>query len=268
MLHRPGMYIGICVAVFLAAYLVNTTTITVFYHRGFAHRAIVMKPWLSRFVARYGNWLTGLDPKGWVCMHRLHHAHSDDVGDPHSPVQSGFFQLLGTQLRAYTKILIGLHRRQDPYRSTVADLDFDISWLNKKRMWWLPYVVHLTIGVAFGVVGGYWLLGAGYFFGIMSHPIEGWLVNSFGHAVGGRNFDTPDNSRNNNVIAWLIMGEGYQNNHHRYPSSAKFSYRWWEIDLGFAMCRLLELLGLIRIEEKKLIPAPGREVETEPLAAE
>jgi stearoyl-CoA desaturase (delta-9 desaturase) len=262
------MYLGICIAVFVVAYVVNTTTITVFYHRGFAHRAIVMKPWLERFVSRYGNWLTGLDPKGWVCMHRLHHAHSDAEGDPHSPVRSGFFRLLHTQLQAYNKILIGLHRNMDPYASTVRDLEFPISWLNRKRIWWLPYVVHFAIGLTLGAAGGMWLLGAAYFFGIMSHPIEGWLVNSFGHAIGGRNFDTDDNSRNNNLIAWLIMGEGYQNNHHRYPSSAKFSYRWWEIDLGWAMCRFLHAIGFIRIQHQKLIPAHGQVVETEPLAAE
>ncbi len=267
MLHEPTMYIGLCIAVFVMAYVINTSTITVFYHRGFAHRAIVMKPWLERFVIRYGNWLTGLDPKGWVCMHRLHHAHSDDVGDPHSPVTAGFFRLLLTQLKAYKRILIGLHRRQEPYHSVVADLDFGISWLNRKRLWWLPYAVHFGVAVAFAGAG-FWLLGAAYFFGLMSHPIEGWLVNSFGHAVGGRNFDTADNSRNNNVVAWLIMGEGYQNNHHRYPSSAKFSYRWWEIDLGYGVCRVMSALGLIRIEARKLIPAHGRHVESEPLAAE
>jgi stearoyl-CoA desaturase (delta-9 desaturase) len=261
------MYIGLCIAVFLVAYVINTATISVFYHRGFAHRAIVMKPWLERFVARAGNWLTGLDPKGWVCMHRLHHAHSDEPKDPHSPVQAGFFRLIHTQLRSYTKILIGLHRKQDPYHSVVSDLDFDISWLNKKRLWWLPYATHLAIGVALGAFGGWWLLGAAYFFGIMSHPLEGWAVNAFGHALGGRNFETPDNSRNNNVVAWLILGEGYQNNHHRYPSSAKFSYRWWEVDLGYALCRMLDALGMVTIDEKKLIPS-SRAVEDEPAPAE
>lgn len=261
------MYIGLCIAVFLVAYLANTITITVFYHRGFAHRAITMKPWLERFAIRYGNWLTGLDPKGWVCMHRLHHAHSDQRKDPHSPVHAGFFRLVITQLKAYKKILVGIHKKIDPYHSIVSDLEFDISWLNKKRVWWLPYAVHFAIGAVLALAFGWWLLGAAYFFGIMSHPLEGWAVNAFGHAIGGRNFDTPDNSRNNNVVAWLIMGEGYQNNHHRFPASAKFSYRWWEIDPGYAICRMMAAMGMITIDEKKLIPSPRR-LEEEPAPAE
>jgi stearoyl-CoA desaturase (delta-9 desaturase) len=106
-----------------------------------------------------------------------------------------------------------------------------------------------------------WALGACYFFGIMSHPIEGWIVNSLGHAVGGRNFETPDNSRNNHLAAWLILGEGYQNNHHRYPASAKFSYQPWELDLGFGVSLLLEQLGLLEIRRELLIPStPTREL--------
>ena len=72
------MYILICAAVFLVAYLLNTTLITVFYHRGLAHRAVVLRPGARQFAARYGIWLTGLDAKGWVCMHRQHHRHRLD----------------------------------------------------------------------------------------------------------------------------------------------------------------------------------------------
>jgi len=103
---------------------------------------------------------------------------------------------------------------------------------------------------------GMWALGACYFLGMMSHPIEGWIVNSLGHAVGGRNFETPDNSRNNHVAAWMILGEGYQNNHHRYPASAKFSYQPWELDLGFGVSLVLERLGVLQIQSATLIPTP------------
>jgi len=256
------MYIAICISVFVVAYLINVTTITVFYHRGLAHRAVHLHPRLKRFVVRWGNWLTGLDPKGWVCMHRLHHAHSDTDDDPHSPMSAGFFKLMYTQLVAYERILVGLARKQERYTSQVQDLDFDISWLNRNRVWWLPYVVHVAIGGAFAAFGGWWLLGAAYFFGMMSHPIQGWFVNAAGHYLGGRNFDTPDNSRNNHLAAWLIAGEGFQNNHHRYPSSAKFSYRWYEVDLGYGLCRVLQQLGLVRIHQQKLIPAPSRIART------
>jgi len=93
---------------------------------------------------------------------------------------------------------------------------------------------------------------------VMSHPVQGGLVNSLGHAVGGRNFETDDNSRNNHLAAWLIFGEGFQNNHHRYPGSAKFSYRRHEIDLGYVACVALEKVGLAEINREHLIPRPAR----------
>lgn len=257
------MYGLVCLAIFAAAYLVNIVTISVLYHRGLAHRALALSPATLRFAAVLGNWVTGLDPKGWVCMHRLHHAHSDTPLDPHSPRQAGILGVFAKQLRSYERILVGLARREPKYTSMVKDLDFDISWLNRNRVWYLPYVLHLAVAVAAGLAG-YWLAGAAYFFGIMGHPFEGWLVNSFGHAVGGRNFDSADDSRNNNVVAWLVCGEGFQNNHHQHPSSAKFSYRWWEIDPGYALCHVLQLFGLVRIEQAKLIPAYRPELRSAP----
>jgi stearoyl-CoA desaturase (delta-9 desaturase) len=89
----------------------------------------------------------------------------------------------------------------------------------------------------------------------MGHPIQGWMVNSFGHAIGGRNFDTDDNSRNNLVVALLVMGEGLQNNHHQYPSSPRFAFRWFEPDFGWHLCRAMELFGIIKINRNKLMPS-------------
>lgn len=79
----------------------------------------------------------------------------------------------------------------------------------------------------------------------MSHPIQGWMVNALGHSFGYRNYPTPDRSKNNLLVAWLVMGEGYQNNHHHQPSSAKFSVKWWEFDLGYYFCILAERFGVL-----------------------
>jgi stearoyl-CoA desaturase (delta-9 desaturase) len=262
------MYIAACITVFVVAYLVNMTAITVFYHRGLAHQAVELSPRTRRFAVVWGNWMTGLDPKGWVCMHRLHHAHSDTKKDPHSPVHNGIFPLLYKQLASYKRILVGLARNERKYCDLVKDLDFDISWLNRKNLWWLPYLTHATIALTLGIVMGWWLLGAAYFVGIMGHPIQGWAVNAFGHAYGGRNFDTDDDSRNNHIVAWLVMGEGFQNNHHQYPSSAKFSYRWYELDFGWPLCRVLQLFGLIKIRNEKLIPKPSQIRDRKPAIPE
>jgi len=252
-----ALYVLACLSVLALTYLVNTTMITVFYHRALAHDAVTLPPWVRRFVAATGIWFTGLDPKGWVCMHRRHHKHSDGPKDPHSPVVAGIFGVLWAQLKSYEQTLVGLARKDPEYTVFVKDIEFDINVLNRKKLWILPYVLHLALALAIAIPTGLWALGACYFLGMMSHPLEGWIVNSLGHAVGGRNFDTPDNSRNNHLAAWLIVGEGYQNNHHRYPTSAKFSYRRHEVDFGYGICKVLEVCGLLKVRRETLIPAPG-----------
>lgn len=248
------MYLLLCAAVLLAGYLLQSTTITVFYHRGLAHRAVDLHPFARRALIASGIWITGLDPKGWVCMHRRHHRYSDTEEDPHSPRHSGFFRLIFQQLQSYERTLVGLTRGEEAYCGEVDDLDFGINRLNELGLWFVPYAVHAAFAVALGLATGMWLLGLCYWLGMMSHPVFGWAVNSFGHAVGGRNFDTPDDSRNNLPAAWIILGEGLQNNHHAYPASAKFSTRPVELDLGWHIARGLEALGVLRIEWDLLIP--------------
>ena len=245
-------YYLVCTLVFAATYLVNITYITVFYHRGLTHSAVTLKPWLKRFVAITGNWITGLDPKGWSCMHRMHHLHSDTPLDPHSPANVGILPVAWNQLFSYNRTLVGLLKKRDPYHSTVADLDFPVSFLIRHRLWYVPYVLHAAVWLGIGLTTGAWLLGYCYWLGMMSHPLQGWMVNSFGHAVGYRNFETPDQSRNNTFVAWFVMGEGYQNNHHEKPRSAKFSVKWFELDMGYGLCLLIEWLGLIQIDRSQV----------------
>jgi stearoyl-CoA desaturase (delta-9 desaturase) len=247
------VYIAACVTVFLAAYLLNIVTISVGYHRGLAHGAVHLGPRAKRWLVTMGNWITGLDPKAWVVMHRLHHAHSDTPLDPHSPVQVGLLGIARAQLKSYERVIRGLAKRDPAYTRYAVDLDFKLSLMNRRGFWFAPYVLHAVIGVVLGVAVGP-LLGAAYFFGMMSHPIQGGLVNAFGHAVGGRNFDTDDNSRNNHPIAWLILGEGFQNNHHHAPASARFSYAAHEIDPGWAVCLILDAMGVVEVQHSSVLP--------------
>jgi stearoyl-CoA desaturase (delta-9 desaturase) len=240
-------YYIICIAVFMAAYLINITYISIFYHRGLTHDAIKLSPGLRRFVVMTGSWVTGIDPKAWCCMHRMHHVFSDTEKDPHSPLRWGLFGTAFGQLRSYNATLRGLMRKDAKYTKFVPDFEFGVNWLNRKKLWMAPYLFHLTVWLIFGFGFDSWLLGYAYFAGMMTHPIQGWLVNSFGHAMGYRNFDISDNSRNNTIVAWLVFGEGFQNNHHRYPRAAKFSMRWFEVDLGYAIAWSLAALGFLSI---------------------
>lgn len=249
------MHILVCIVTFMATYLISLTYVSVFYHRGFAHGAVKLRPWLERFSIRSGPWVTGIDPVGWACMHRLHHQYSDTAQDPHSPVNSGPWRVLLTQLQSYKRVLVRLIKKDVRYTSIVSDLPYEVGALSRSKMWKLPYLVHAIIAVILSNIGYGPLLGAAYFFGITSHPFQGWMVNSIGHLIGTRNFNIEDNSQNNTVVAILALGEGYQNNHHRYPASAKFSYRSVEVDLGYGICRIMHTLGLLTINKEKLIPA-------------
>jgi len=171
-------------------------------------------------------------------------------------VNVGILGIGAEQLRSYKRVIIGLLKKNPEYTRYAKDLDFPINPLQRRGLWWLPYAAHAVIGLGLALSVG-WLLGAAYFFGMMSHPVQGGVVNSLGHAMGGRNFDTDDNSRNNHLAAWLIFGEGYQNNHHQYPASARFSYRRTEVDPGYGFCLVMEKLGMLKIQRAYLIPRPS-----------
>lgn len=242
-------YYLICFAVFCATYALNMFYITVLYHRGLAHESVKLSAFAKWIVVRTGSWVTGIDPKGWACLHRMHHQYSDTDRDPHSPVTHGVFGVAKYQVSSYENALAGLIRNRPLYTRVVDDLDFPVNWTNRNNMWWLPHVLHGAIALSFGFFGDMWLLGAAYWLGMMSHPVQGWMVNSFAHMYGYRNFETNDNSKNNTWVAWLVMGEGFQNNHHAHPNSPKFSQKWYEFDSGYVMCRIARKLGFISFEK-------------------
>ena len=240
--------------IFLAAYLLNIFYITVLYHRGLTHGAVRLRPFTRALVVHTGNWVTGLDPKGWSCMHRLHHKHSDTKQDPHSPSHHALAALMLVQLKSYNRILARLIHNEPKASAVVADLDFPVSWLNRRRLWLLPYLLHAAIAVGLGLWAHTFLLGAAYWLGMMSHPVQGWMVNALAHRFGTRNFETPDDSRNNAAVALLVFGEGYQNNHHHRPGAANFAMVKGELDLGWYLCRAAARLGMLELVDA---PAPS-----------
>lgn len=244
----------LCVAVFLAAYVLNIYYVTVLYHRGLTHGAVTLSPFTRWMVVHTGNWVTGLDPKGWSTMHRLHHVHSDTELDPHSPRHHNVFALMLVQLKSYNRVLAKLIHREPKLMHLSRDLDFEVSWLNRYNLWVLPYLLHAVVGLTLGFFFG-WALGAAYWLGMMTHPIQGWLVNAFAHKYGGRNFETPDDSRNNGLVAALVFGEGYQNNHHMFPRAANFAMRRGEFDLGYVLCLVSQGLGLLEVPQPEVAPA-------------
>lgn len=245
------MYVAACLLVFFLAYGVTIVVTSVGYHRALAHGSVRLRPWSRRALLVLGPWFTGFDAKSWVVMHRLHHLHSDTPDDPHSPVNVGLLGLFKAQFQGYVATQKGLLENDPKYTSLGRDLE--LSWTLRSGHWYAPYVLHVALGLLVALTLGWWLAIA-LVAGLLSHIVQGAIINYFGHAWGGRNFDTDDNSRNNHPAAWLVLGEGFQNNHHRYPSSARFSYRRREIDLGYGVCRALEAVGVLQVVRKTLMP--------------
>jgi stearoyl-CoA desaturase (Delta-9 desaturase) len=232
---------------FFTGYLLNMFYITVLYHRGLTHKALLLKPWLMKWLYHSGTWITGLDPKTWATMHRLHHIHSDTEKDPHSPSHQGVWGVWAGQYRSYLATMRRLLDHDEATLQIVKDIPIDVSYINRHKLSNLPYVIHTLIAVALAFGFDSLWIGFAYAAGIMSHPVQGWMVNALAHKYGKRNFETDDDSRNNLLIGWFVFGEGYQNNHHRFPNRAKFSIKFPEIDLGYFMCRIAEMTGALKI---------------------
>lgn len=249
---------------FVATFALTLYYTSVFYHRGFTHRAVKLGRRTQKFVLLTGAWVTGVDPKGWVCMHRIHHTFSDTKTDPHSPQNGPLWKILWMALLSYGKTMDGLRANNPFYTERVKDLKFPIHFLYRNGLWYLPHLLHTVLGLSVGFILGEWGIGLAYIIGMESHPVQGWAVNALGHNNGYRNFKTKDRSTNNLAVAWLVMGEGLQNNHHHSPRSANFAKRWWEPDLGYTLCQISEFLGLLKIYRKK--PTASSRVPTKKAA--
>jgi stearoyl-CoA desaturase (delta-9 desaturase) len=207
--------------------------ITVGFHRLLAHRAFRTPRWVRFLLAAAGCTALQKGPLWWVIHHRLHHRHSDKPGDPHSPVVDSLWYAHSGWLFA--------NDLTRPDRRTVKDLTAapELVWLD--RLWVLPGLLlagacYLAGGWA-GVVYGY-CLGAVLVFQVT------FAVNSFGHRFGPQRYATGDGSRNNLALGVLALGDGWHNNHHRAPTSARHGFAWYEFDQSYLVIRLLRRVGL------------------------
>lgn len=247
--------VALAIALFGASYIVSVTFTSVFYHRALCHNALVLKPWLKKVVAYWGLIVTAVDPAIWVCTHRLHHTYSDTEKDPHSPrFNNSLLKINSAHFKYYARFNREFQNPESPSLNGISDLGFGLHpWMK------LPIVPGVGISLGNGLVIlihliiymliYYWtrslLIPLALALGFLGHPIQGAVVNFFGHSRGYRNFETPDQSTNHPWVAWAIFGEGYQNNHHYAPSAVKFSAKKGEYDFGYSVCNLLKKLGWV-----------------------
>ncbi len=235
------------VGVAIALYFIRMFAVTAFYHRYFAHRAFKTSRFMQFVFGVMGNLSMQRGPLWWAATHRHHHRHSDEPEDKHSPVQSGFWWAHFGWLTSasnfptdYSKIgdltkfpeLMFLNRRC----MVVPFLYGALLWLSGEALGrWAP-----SLGVS-----GAQLFVWGFFISTVVLLHGTLLVNSLAHTFGRRRFDTSDDSRNSLLIALVTLGEGWHNNHHRFASSARQGFYWWEIDVSYYILRLLSWIGLI-----------------------
>ena len=207
------------------------------YHRLHTHRAFKTSRWFEYFLALCGTLTLQGGPIFWVATHRLHHQHSDQLEDPHSPRVSGFWAHFGWILHGDT-----LHSDTDRMARYAPDLGKNPFYRRLTTYHWAPLTV---LGLVLLAIGGWGLVNWAIFLRVVVGLHATWLVNSACHMWGGRRFDTRDDSRNLWWVALLTFGEGWHNNHHAYPTSARHGLAWYEFDPTWLLLKGLEGVGLV-----------------------
>jgi stearoyl-CoA desaturase (Delta-9 desaturase) len=240
-----------CVVIgFLVSVVANVAT-TVYLHRALSHRALTLsRP--ADHVFRALVWITtGIRRRQWVAVHRKHHAYTDVPGDPHSPVLLGWWKV--------QTMNVALYRREARNTDTVARYARDLPRTRLDRMLYDHALVGLALGTAVLVAAFGWAVGLGAAFVHLNIYLGGSAaVNAIGHRFGRR--PHPNGAGNLHWLAFMTAGEGYHNNHHAAPTSARLGRRWYDVDVGWWVIKLLAWcrLATVRLHEAKLTSRPRR----------
>jgi len=235
------------VATAVALYFIRMFAITGIYHRYFCHRAYKTSRVLQFLFGLFGLTAVQRGPLWWAAVHRHHHAHSDEDVDAHSPVSKGF-------VWSHIGWLTSSRNFPTDY-SMVRDLQKfpELVFLNRFDL--IGPLLLLLLLAGFGALlktvapelgTGPWQMVVWGFFISTTVLFHGTCaINSFAHVMGKKRFATGDESRNSLLLALVTLGEGWHNNHHRYQSSARQGFYWWEIDISYYIIRLMGALGLV-----------------------
>ena len=231
------------VLVTFALVQVTMLSVTLYLHRDQAHRAVDLHPVLRHFF-RFWIWATsGMITGEWVAVHRKHHAFSDVAGDPHSPVMLGLKKIMLEGAEVYRE------SARDPEIVAKYGRGTPTDWLERNL-----YAKHRNLGIVLLVLTDLVVFGAPGIIilsvQLVSMPLmAAGVINGLGHAVGYRTFECDNAARN--LVPWGLItgGEELHNNHHAFPSSARFSMRRGEFDIGWACLRVLSALGLANVRK-------------------
>jgi stearoyl-CoA desaturase (delta-9 desaturase) len=238
---------------------ITIASVTIFLHRTQTHKAMELGPIPSHFF-RFWLWLsTGMVTKEWVAIHRKHHAKCETVDDPHSPQVKGIDEVFWRGAELYRRESKNMDTMERYGTGTPDD------WIERNlytRFSWQGVGLMLIINVAlFGMAGlAVWAVQ------MIWIPITAaGIINGIGHYWGYRNFEAPDASRNISPWGLLIGGEELHNNHHTYPTAAKFSVKKYEFDIGWVYIQMMSAIGWAKV---KKVPPKLQLGEIKPVADE
>ncbi len=236
--------------IMLGMYLFSGLGITVGFHRYFTHRSFETVRPIQYLLAIAGSTAMQGSMLRWVAIHRRHHQHSDEENDPHSP------HMFGTSfwavMRGWFHAHMGWMWVHDgvPMARYVTDLlkDKTMTRVSNAFPWWVLIGILVPTAAGWLLTGTLWGALLGFVWGglvrlfLVQHVT--WSINSVCHIWGARPYVSKDESRNNPIFGILAFGEGWHNNHHAFPTSARHGLAWWQIDTSYMLIRTLELLGL------------------------
>jgi fatty-acid desaturase len=215
--------------------LAENVGIAVGYHRLLTHRGYSTPKWLEYCIATCATLALQGGPIYWVGVHRMHHKFTDKGGDPHSPRDGKWWSHMGWIVNG------SLHNQSNALKRYTPDLARNSYYVLLNKYHWVPLTV---VGLTLFAFGGWsWLLWGAVLPATIGFHVT-WMVNSVTHLWGSRRFSTSDDSRNNIWVALLTGGEGWHNNHHAYPVSARHGLAWYEIDVNYYGIVLLQKVGL------------------------
>ncbi len=256
------LYMGLM----FGGWLLTGIGITIGYHRMLTHRSFDTYDWVRLFWAGLGALAVEGPPLVWCAVHRKHHQHSDQEGDPHSPHLHGEGLLNSFKgfLHAHVGWMYEKTWTEPDLNRYVPDLMNVVGMksIGRNYAWWvtagllLPAVIAGLVTMSWGGFG-LGLLWGGLARVCLTHHVT-WSINSICHIFGSRDYHAGDDSRNNVIFGILSHGEGWHNNHHAFPTSARHGLKWWQFDSSWLVIRAMSLMGLvwnIRTPSKKALEA-------------
>jgi stearoyl-CoA desaturase (delta-9 desaturase) len=236
--------VGLC----LLLYVVRMFGVTAGYHRYFSHRSYQMSRPMQFMMAWLATSSTQMGPLWWASHHRYHHMYSDTENDVHSPImRTIYWAHCGWILcKKYMQTIHRLIRDFEKYPELV--------WLNKYHV--VPGIVLAFQMLGLGWAAQKWAPGLGltpsnaliwgFFVSTVLLYHGTFTINSFAHLMGNRRYNTADSSRNSWILAIITLGEGWHNNHHRFPASERQGFFWWEVDITHYILVMMSWVGLVK----------------------